>query len=143
MATTTRCPMECTLSSCTASWSCQISLRFEYDDSGSRMSSTQHVFSPLITDRGQVELWIRRGQAAILSPHRKLSDFAGLSRSELQQLQRDDHDMLKFSKNIVCIDIKDPHATDLSFIDLPGTPLNYALTALYTNLLCIYRSDTE
>ncbi|EIM85273.1 uncharacterized protein STEHIDRAFT_140001 [Stereum hirsutum FP-91666 SS1] len=49
-----------------------------------------------------------------------LLDFAGLSRSELQQLLRDDHDMLKFSKNILCIDIKDPHATDLSFIDLPG-----------------------
>lgn len=117
-----RCPMECTLSSSTASWSCQVSLRFEYNNNGARISATRQAFSPVLTDRGQVELWIRRGQAAILSPHRSPSDFEGLSRSQLQQLQHDDHDMLKFSKNIVCIDIKDPNATDLSFIDLPGMP---------------------
>jgi hypothetical protein len=29
--------------------------------------------------------------------------------------------MLKFSRNAVCVDIHDPDATDLSFVDLPGT----------------------
>lgn len=28
--------------------------------------------------------------------------------------------MLPFSKNSVCVDIDDPEATDLTFVDLPG-----------------------
>lgn len=118
------------MSSSASTWSCQISLRYEYDEAGVKMSATQHSFSPVLTDRGEVELWIRRAQVAILSLHRTVTECQSLSEDHLKEIQRllqknGDRSILQFSKNVVCVDIKDPDATDLSFIDLPGMFLHF------------------
>ncbi|KAF9000117.1 P-loop containing nucleoside triphosphate hydrolase protein [Cyathus striatus] len=121
--TCTRCPMECTMSSSAETWSCSISLRLRYAKNGKELASPSTVaFAPLITNRSEVELWIRRAQAAILCPHRTASEFFAKSEGELKDAlnPKSDSRVLEFSKNVVHIDVKDPELTDLSFIDLPG-----------------------
>lgn len=108
------------MSSDTTSWYCTIEIRTEYDRNGSRQSVQTQSFGPPIVDKSQVELWIRRAQAAVLSPHRNPSDFQSMSETELKALARHDTNMLQFSKNVVQINVKDPETTDLSFVDLPG-----------------------
>ncbi|KAF9000114.1 P-loop containing nucleoside triphosphate hydrolase protein [Cyathus striatus] len=121
--TCTRCPMECTMSSSAETWSCSISLSLRYDKDGNDLASPSNVaFAPLITNRSEVELWIRRAQAAILCPHRSASEFSAKSKGELKDAlnPKSDPRVLEFSKNAVIINVKDPELTDLSFIDLPG-----------------------
>lgn len=117
--TCTRCPTECTMISDAESWSCQISLRFDHDTNGNPMPSKVYQFGPRITNKDEVEIWMRRAQAAILSPHIANREiFYKRSLDELRTLK--DDKMLPFSKNSVCVDIDDPEATDLTFVDLPG-----------------------
>jgi vacuolar protein sorting-associated protein 1 len=115
-ATRYRCPMECTMSSNAAAWSCTISLRMGYDNNGSAQGTTTVPFGRTIFDRDEVEVWLRRAQAAILNPNVPPSDFHGKTIDEL----RNRRNSLKFSRNVICVLIKDPDATDLSFYDLPG-----------------------
>ena len=105
-------------------WSCRISLRWEY---GPNASFRTVSFGPTLTEKREVDLWLRRAQAAILSPHVPVASFFGKTRQELQRDVLNDKKMLKFSKNVVVLDIKDPDATDLCFIDLPGAR-NHSLT---------------
>jgi len=116
--------MECTLSSSAESWSCSIFLRTEFDARGAKLNaSATEDFGPVITDKSSVELWLRRAQAAILSPHRAHAEFLNKSHAELKALAIEDEGViLSFSKNIVHLDVKDPDVTDLSFVDLPGEP---------------------
>jgi len=117
--TCTRCPMECAMSSSTESWSCQITLRISVDRNGNNLAAADLIpFGPIITDRKDVELWIRRAQAAILSPHLSSTEFHTKGLVDLRS--RNDPQMLPFSTNVVHVEIKDPDVTDLSFIDLPG-----------------------
>lgn len=115
--TCTRCPMECTMSSSATTWSCSISLRIDYNAEGVKAETATHSFGPVITDRATVELWLRRAQAAILSPHLPHSEFH--TKSELE-LRTPDAARLPFSKNAVLVVLCDPAITDLSFVDLPG-----------------------
>ncbi|KAG1824557.1 P-loop containing nucleoside triphosphate hydrolase protein [Suillus subaureus] len=115
--TCTRCPMECTMSSHATSWSCTITLRMGFDNNGKDMPKTVTVpFGRTITDRSEVEVWLRRAQAAILNPNVPSSSFHTKTIEELRSLRN----TLKFSRNVVCVSIEDPEATDLSFYDLPG-----------------------
>ncbi|KAG1878986.1 P-loop containing nucleoside triphosphate hydrolase protein [Suillus subluteus] len=115
--TCTRCPMECTMSSYATSWSCTITLRMGFDNNGKDMPNTVTVpFGRTITDRSEVEVWLRRAQAAILNPNVPSSSFHKKTIEELRSLKN----TLKFSRNVVCVSIEDPDATDLSFYDLPG-----------------------
>ena len=116
--------MECTLSSSADSWSCSISLRTEFDSRGTKLdASATEDFGPVITDKSSVEIWLRRAQAAILSPHRAHAEFLNKSHAELKALAIEDEGViLSFSRNIVHLDVKDPEVTDLSFVDLPGKP---------------------
>jgi len=101
-------------------WSCAVSLRFDYDENGRKLLAPNKVdFSSVIKDKNDVELWLRRAQAAILSPHLPPHSFRDKSAPELLAMKADPG-TLKFSKNVVCIDIEDPDTTDLSFVDLPG-----------------------
>ena len=65
--------MECRLSYAEGEWSCQIKIRWEYDESGKEHKRLEEVkevhFGPLLTDKLQVEPMLRRAQAAVLSPH--------------------------------------------------------------------------
>ena len=113
--------MECSIRGASSSWSCQISLKRQGEN-----ASTVESFGHNITDKTQVELQIRRAQAAILNPHRDPGDFLGKTSKELAEMKpASEPNMLKFSRNAVVVDIEDPKGTDLFFIDLPGEP--YAL----------------
>ena len=107
------------MSSSTHSWSCQITLCISVDRNGNDLPAADRIpFGPIITDRTDVEIWIRRAQAAILSPHLSSTEFHTKSLTDLRS--RSDPLMLPFSTNVIHVEIKDPEVTDLSFIDLPG-----------------------
>lgn len=111
--------MECTIWSSESAWSCTISLHIigEQNDSFDRVP-----FSPPLAAPAEVELWIRRAQAAVLCPHLSADMFASRSREELKALTdvRNDPRALRFTKSVVVVDIYDPDGADLSFVDLPG-----------------------
>ena len=112
--------MECSIQgSGPSAWSCTISLKRQADGNGLSNASIQQ-FGSQITDKAEVELQIRRAQSAILSPHRSAEHFLGLSYDELKELTENDTQILKFSRDAVVVDIKDPQGTDLFFVDLPG-----------------------
>ncbi|KAJ6459366.1 P-loop containing nucleoside triphosphate hydrolase protein [Mycena vitilis] len=118
--TCTRCPMECTMSSSADTWSCRISLRLDYNSDSSKMeTAVTYAFGSTITQQNAVELWLRRAQAAILSPHLPPEDFWGKTEHELRNPPADP-ERLPFSKNAVLVLLCDPRITDLSFVDLPG-----------------------
>ena len=99
--------------STTGVWSCSISLQI--DENGRR---TVQPFGSTIYNRSNVELGIRRAQAAVLSPHRPAIDF--LKKSEQDLKTEVDSERLQFSKNSVRVDIMDPESPNLDFVDLPG-----------------------
>ncbi|KAH9475551.1 Interferon-induced GTP-binding protein Mx [Psilocybe cubensis] len=134
--TCTRCPMDCSMSSDASSWSCTLSLSREFDKEGNRLSMPRiEPFGPVIEDKALLELWIRRAQSANLSPHRPMSDFYSMTEIELKN--NDDPEILPFSKNAIHIRLKDPNATDLTFVDMPGLIQNAdeAIIALVRNLV--------
>ena len=106
--------------STTGVWSCSISLQF--DNGGSR---TVKPFGGKIYSRSEVEIWIRRAQAAVLSPHRPEADF--LKKSEHELKTEVDPKRLEFSKDSVRVDIMDPESPNLDFVDLPGEFLHVIL----------------
>ncbi|KAG8901990.1 hypothetical protein FRB99_004974, partial [Tulasnella sp. 403] len=121
VGTCTRCPMECRLQS-GPTWSCSVSLRFEFDPRGRPLGSAKVVqFGPRITDRDLVEGVIRQAQRAILSNVQDVDEFLD---------QTDEVDLINgfqsFSKNCVCVDVQGPGVPDLYFYDLPGIIANVA-----------------
>ncbi|EMD31064.1 hypothetical protein CERSUDRAFT_60537 [Gelatoporia subvermispora B] len=119
--TCTRCPMELRLSSSEDPWSCQISIRWEYGPNNERNDEIREVmFGGRITNKDDVELALRRAQAAVLNPEVPSARFINMSAEELWRNFTPDAGSLLFSRNVVCIDLVGPDLTDLSFIDLPG-----------------------
>ncbi|OSD00780.1 hypothetical protein PYCCODRAFT_1437127 [Trametes coccinea BRFM310] len=119
--TCTRCPMECRLSHSAGEWSCQIKIRYEYDEQGKHLDEVEEVdFGPRVTDKALVEGMLRRAQAAVLRPDLPLSRF--VKEEEPQKLLG--KGARKFSKNVVCIELTGPDLADLSFVDLPGIVQN-------------------
>ena len=83
------------------------------------MGTAENIpFGPVIKVKGQVEERIRRAQRAILHPSKNPDMF--LSGPD----EDPDYRELTFSKNCVSLEISGPELTDLSFCDLPGTPLH-------------------
>jgi hypothetical protein len=118
-----RCPVECSMTKTHGAWSCNISLRFDYDHRGNQIGHRRVEFGNPLTNKTEVELMLRRAQAAILNPDVKPENFLTKSVEELQYYRSAEafsRGTLKFSRNAVCVDIQDPAAADLSFIDLPG-----------------------
>src|SRR5262245_53744213 len=115
---TARCPLECSMSPSDI-WSCDITLRFDYDQSGSRLSISRAELFIHLNDDTEMEIWLRRAQAAILNPQLPAQNFARKSLAELRNA-RDSEAVQKFSKNTICVNVKYPEATALSFVDLPG-----------------------
>jgi hypothetical protein len=111
-----------------------IHIRYEYSQSGDAQPHLLESFGPVIENQSHVELWIRRAQAAVLSPHRPRSDFLTMSESEIRENARTDAAILPFSKNVVQVSLNDPNATDLSFVDLPGK-VSYLI---YLSAFCLY-----
>ncbi|KAF7329133.1 hypothetical protein MKEN_00173800 [Mycena kentingensis (nom. inval.)] len=125
--TMTRCPMECNMSSNATEWSCKIALRRDYHPDGTPFENGGQTtpFGTTITDRSQVELWLRRAQAAILNPNIRHEAFYTKTESELIAAFDADSDGLEFSKNAVVVYVNDPQITDLRFVDLPGLIQNH------------------
>jgi hypothetical protein len=126
--------MECSMTSSEDSWSCVVSLRFDYDNYGRELPKPEGgTFGPVIRDKKDVEIWLRRAQAAILSPHLTWEYFFDKTAEELRNGTKSDPRSLKFSKNVVSVDIKDPDATNLSFVDLPGDLYLILLRTCYSH----------
>ena len=108
--------MECRLSQTSGEWQCQVSIRWEYQKDGSRYDKVRETpFGELITSKADVELVLRRAQAAVLNACRSASKWVNAGPEDLKKQPR-----LTFSKNTVCVNIKGPELTDLAFVDLPG-----------------------
>ena len=113
--------MECRLQSSSDTWSCQVSIRWEYEHNGNRCAVVREdPFGPLITDKADVELMLRRAQAAVLHPRTPAVQFVSLTAGQLGKDLKLQERSLLFSKNVVCVDLAGPELTDLSFVDLPG-----------------------
>lgn len=112
--------MECRLSSSSSPlWTCRISIRFEYDPDGKLLDKVSELpFGELIFEKEQVELALRRAQTAVLNSHIPFAEILVMSQKQLKEVNNDK--TLKFSRNIICVDLEGPDLTDLSFIDLPG-----------------------
>jgi vacuolar protein sorting-associated protein 1 len=79
----------------TSTWSCQISVRYDYDRKGIRLPMSQVIqFGPKMSDKSDVELWMRRAQAAILSPHQDYRLFYHKNKEELRNLRNVDPKVL-------------------------------------------------
>ncbi|KAE9399931.1 P-loop containing nucleoside triphosphate hydrolase protein [Gymnopus androsaceus JB14] len=138
-----RCPVDLSMSSFVDEWSCTISLRIEYDESGqqqgnstsipfctlssngktcfsTRLIRTNAYARSVIPEKSSVDLWLRRAQASILCRYRPISDFQNMTLEELRRLKPGDGFMLSFSMNVIHVHLEDPEATDLTFVDLPG-----------------------
>ena len=111
--------MECRLYRSSGEWSCQVYIRWEFNEDHSRLGTVREDrFGPLLTCEGDVEITLRRAQAAVLNPTRSQSDYLYMDIATLQA--NNDKHQLKFSNNAVCIDLQGPDFTELTFTDLPG-----------------------
>ena len=120
--------MEVNLKSGPGPWSCQITLRFEYDANGVPLADVSRVpFGADLASTDDVEIALMRAQAAILNyPQIQYTSFLQLSKAELEMYRTAEafsNGTLKFSKNVVCVDVYDEGCSDLSFVDLPGNAL--------------------
>ncbi|CAG8781456.1 18669_t:CDS:2, partial [Acaulospora morrowiae] len=117
--TCTRCVMELRLAESQEPWQCQVSLRREYDEDGKTPlpRTTETKFGNSIDDPKDVELMARRAQKALLNPSNNSDQY-------IDWIFNDDNDAdtnsLKFTKNVVCLEIKGNDVPNLSLIDLPG-----------------------
>ena len=109
--------MEVNLNSRPGPWSCQVTLRFEYDSSSVPLSEVLLVpFGSALDNPDDVELTLRRAQAAVLNyPNLDAGEFLnmppetlGYYRSRVAFLDG----TLKFSKNVVCVDVHDSERPD-------------------------------
>ena len=105
--------MECTVT-CGEKWTCTISLR--------PTGEQKHPFSPLLTTKEEVELWILRAQGTLLCRHLPRDSFKTLGRDEIKRLTNPDEDneVRTVTRDTVVIDIQDTSGAALRFIDLPG-----------------------
>ncbi|KAH9921275.1 P-loop containing nucleoside triphosphate hydrolase protein [Amylocystis lapponica] len=141
--TCTRCPMECRLQSSSGPWFCQVSIRWEYGTDDRRKDDVREVpFGPLITDKADVELMLRRAQVAVLNPTVPSTSFLTLSAGDLGRYTGKKTTSLPFSKNVVCVDLAGPELTDLSFVDLPGIISN-AEPAIVTFVESLVKSHIQ
>ena len=108
--------MQCTMQRAEGPWSCQITLRFSYDSKGRDRTPPLIIPFHTVYDPKEVEIWLRRAQAAILSgPDAEPRSFFEKTREEINALKA-----ASFSFNTIEILVRDPDGTDLSFVDLPG-----------------------
>lgn len=107
------------MSSDSSTWSCTITLRMEFEPNGTPKPVSHTETFATTTRKDDVEIYLRRAQAAILSTKRRPAFFLKKSAKELKELASDDG-VLPFSKNTIEVSLKSPTVTDLAFVDLPG-----------------------
>lgn len=129
--TCTRCPMEINLSECNRdeSWSCKIYLCIKYSyHPGVKIPKEVQSLGPwieqdrdeipfiTITDKNMVQEALKWAQLAVLNPRKPWPEYV-----PGQNEGTDDNAYnVKFSPNIIRVDISAPGFPNLSFYDLPG-----------------------
>ncbi|KAL4873018.1 hypothetical protein BDV12DRAFT_209663 [Aspergillus spectabilis] len=129
--TCTRCPMEINLSESEPGqpWRCHVYLsrRYMFDGSKKIKPKKSEPLGPwypqeqedehfiTISDKGRVEEVIQWAQIAILNPSNPTANYIPGKNGDT-----DPHVQVKFSPNIVRLDIRAPGFPSLSFYDLPG-----------------------
>lgn len=109
--------MECRLASSPDAWACQVLIRWEFDKNGRPLEKVvEEPFGPPLKNKAEVEVVLRRAQAAVLNPKTPAAKFVHMSLEMIRNLTNE----LAFSRNAVCMDISGPELTDLAFVDLPG-----------------------
>lgn len=130
--TCTRCPMEINLSDSDQPWKCEVKLSCSYTYStknglrkitkanklGPWYQMTEAEDIPFLTlnSKDQVQDAIKRAQLAILNPHKNPVECLPSSSMNID----DASTPVKFSPNVVRLDISAPHFPNLAFYDLPG-----------------------
>ncbi|PYH78166.1 Dynamin family protein [Aspergillus uvarum CBS 121591] len=132
--TCTRCPMEINLTESDPDqpWTCRVYLsrKYFYDTSQrvDKVSKKSHPFGPwhvqdqedelfiTLSDRDDVEEAIRWAQLAILNPGRPTAVYIPGQNFDTDE----NYCQVKFSPNVVRLDISAPGFPSLSFYDLPG-----------------------
>ncbi|KAI8912453.1 P-loop containing nucleoside triphosphate hydrolase protein [Gorgonomyces haynaldii] len=97
-------------------WSCTIKLRHEYKNDKPLTDIQEVPFGSKITTPAIVETFIRRAQKALLNPSKDPNTFL---RTEFGPDGDTDRNQLKFTRDVVCVDIEGAPTT-LTLIDLPG-----------------------
>lgn len=93
-------------------------------------------FGQVLHRKEEVESTLRRAQFAVLNPEVDHTKILAAPVEDLQNLAtRPGRD---FSRDVICVELKGPDLTDLSFIDLPGVFLSFTLilqvfTVLFRN----------
>ena len=131
--TCTRCPMEINLSESEPGqpWTCRVYLSRKYMFDGSqKITKIPRRSNPLgpwieqdqedelfttITEKGDVQEAIKWAQLAVLNPSHPPSDYI-----PGQNAATGLHQQVKFSPNVVRLDISSSNFPNLSFYDLPG-----------------------
>ncbi|KAF7360170.1 hypothetical protein MVEN_00745500 [Mycena venus] len=80
-------------------------------------------FINMITNKDEVELALRRAQFAVLNPRVPFENVLKMNVEDLKNGVAGSKP-LRFSRNVVCIDLEGPELTDLMFLDLPGIIAN-------------------
>ena len=105
-------------------WSCEITLRFEYDTNNAPLKEVSNIaFGPPLTSNEDVEVVLMRAQAAVLNYPSSHTDFLTKDRNDLEYYRSPaafSNGTAKFSRNSVCLKVYDEECPDLSFVDLPG-----------------------
>ncbi|RAL16383.1 putative dynamin GTPase [Aspergillus homomorphus CBS 101889] len=132
--TCTRCPMEINLSESDPGqpWTCRVYLSrkymYDWNHRVDKVTKKSHPFGPwheqnqedelfiTLSNRDDVELAIKWAQLAILNPGRPSSEYVPGQNVETDE----DYCQVKFSPNVVRLDISAPAFPNLSFYDLPG-----------------------
>jgi len=101
-----------------AVWSCEISLRFLFDNTGKPLEEPQVVgFGERFYSPSDVERALRRAQDAILQlPHSAGWDITPYLQEDYILSPK----LVGFSRNVVRLDVSGPDLVDVTFIDLPG-----------------------
>lgn len=101
-------------------WRAQVLLRLEKDANGRKMLEIrEEPFGPVVYDTMDLEMMIRRAQFAILNPSTSARFFESLVIDGAPSSITSSPE-LKFSSNVICIDVSGPNMPDLTFTDLPG-----------------------
>lgn len=117
--------MYCRMSESNGPWECTVSLDFSASRSAKSKAAIVQ-FGESITDQSQLEERIRRAQRAVLSPNTDYTLFLNKPEEECPPSE------LTFTPDSVQIEISDSNLTNLSFFDLPGTFIQFALIPLLT-----------
>jgi hypothetical protein len=113
-----------------------VSIRWEFDKDDKPLDKVSEVpFGPLITDKGEVELALRRAQAAVLNPSVSSATFLTYNHEELKRGSHGNHKATPFSRNVVCVDLEGPELTPLAFTDLPGSLFDYVQIYMFSDIM--------